>query len=134
MGHVASKISFSHAALNISFSNVYMNGVLATWAVIGVSNLYSSFVLRKDKNNYDPMDSLDYIGHSIIKAMSYGCIWPLFFPHAIAKAIVSDRETIDINGYKFNRNGILSHLIPVSLYFEDQRNKEMLDLYYEETL
>lgn len=112
MGLIASKLS------QINFCDIYCNGILTTAIMIGISNMYSSVIFKNDND-----DNIMLFGTNLLKSLTYGCMWPVFWPHAILKTFIKEIDIVNIRGYKINRNGLLSHFMPVT-YFLDNNNNE----------
>lgn len=97
-----------------NYAIIYDKGSQITMGILGVSNFCAPFIIRDNTTDYNALDYGTFTVHSIIKSFAYGLIWPIFWPHAISKAIMLKSDIIEINGHKINRNGMLSHYIPLS--------------------
>lgn len=98
----------------VNYATIYNKGSNATMIILGVSNFCAPFIIRDETTDYSALDYGYFTAHSIIKSYIYGLIFPIFWPHAISKAIMLKPDIIEVNGHKINRNGMLSHFVPLS--------------------
>lgn len=119
-----------HCHIVDKLPQLYYAGAVYTSSLIGVSNLFCSVAFAPSyRFSPCPFESVGckfmfLSGWSIVKAISYGFIWPAFWPYAIGKMILcnpvyNDMQNTNIycdrNGKSMrgiNKNGIMPHLIP----------------------
>jgi len=91
----------------VKLKYVYLGGAVPTTFLIGVGNVVNSIFLS---NRFK--DLMYYSSWSAVKGITYGMIWPVFWPYALYKTIIYEPDYEIRCGVWINQNGMDQHFIP----------------------